>query len=83
MDARNERDAANGRCVEKARIRRRAFGAMTRAMRERGSNTLGARLGNARRSDATCVFVDEPSRRGDERAFQLHSRTRDRGGERK
>ena len=70
---RSERAGRGERAVRRegsARIRRRGFGAMTRAMRERGSNTLGARLGNARRSDATCVFVDEPSRRGDERAFQ-------------
>lgn len=39
-------------CVEKARIRRRGFGAMTRAMRERGSNTLSWR-GSEMRVDRT------------------------------
>ena len=52
--------------------------------RTRLEHPLLARLGNARRSDATCVFVDEPRVvRGDERAFQSFAGTRDRGGERK
>jgi len=70
-DARRGRSERAGRgerrtCVEKARIRRRGFGAMTRAMRERGSNTLSWR-GSEMRVDRTRRAFSSTNRDGEGR----------------